>query len=90
MSSDVEYYNDLPNKTPPEFSPVQKNRPKPLAMIPGGTVGGTGSNLIDFHSDLTSNRGNMPEYVNDEVPNPRKPGRDPFDMSKYQRNMILV
>ena len=23
---EVEYYNDLPGKTPPEFSPVQKTR----------------------------------------------------------------
>ena len=23
---EVEYYNDLPGKTPPEFSPVQKSR----------------------------------------------------------------
>ena len=27
LSDDVEYYNDLPGKTPPEFSPVQKTRP---------------------------------------------------------------
>ena len=26
QTNEVEYYNDLPGKTPPEFSPVQKSR----------------------------------------------------------------
>ena len=69
----MEYYNDLPGKTPPEFSPVQKTRPNNTAN-PRESVG---SNLIDLHSDIS------PDYVNGEVPNPRKSGRDPFDMSKY-------
>ena len=71
--NDVEYYNDLPGKTPPEFSPVQKTRPNTARES-------VGSNLIDLHSDMSPTRGD-PDYVNGEVPNPRKPGRDPFDMS---------
>ena len=78
-SSDVEYYNDLPGKTPPEFSPVQKSRP---------TINSCGSsNLIDFHSDLKNNIGG-PEYVNDDVANPMQPHRkrDIFDMSPFATN----
>ena len=76
LNQDVEYYNDLPGKTPPEFSPVQKTRP---------TRESVGSNLIDFHSDISPLRSD-PDYVNGEVPNPRKPGRDPFDMSPFATN----
>lgn len=71
--SDVEYYNDLPGKTPPEFSPVHKNS-RPIST--------NSNNLIDLHSDMSPCRNADPEYVNGEVPNPRKSTRDPFDMSK--------
>jgi len=76
--NDVEYYNDLPGKTPPEFSPVQKTRPNTARES-------VGSNLIDLHSDMSPTRGD-PDYVNGEVPNPRKSGRDPFDMSPFATN----
>ena len=79
--NDVEYYNDLPGKTPPEFSPVQKTRPNTARES-------VGSNLIDLHSDMSPTRGD-PDYVNGEVPNPRKSGRDPFDMSTYYINYDL-
>ena len=78
--SDVEYYNDLPGKTPPEFSPVQKSS-RPISGL------GSGSNLIDFHSDLKNNQ-DRPEYVNDDVhanPPPRKQ-KDIFDMSPFATN----
>jgi len=84
LENDVEYYNDLPGKTPPEFSPVQKSRP----TIRDSSCGS--SNLIDFHSDLKNNGGG-PEYVNDDVANPtRKQNsnnhRDVFDMSPFATN----
>ena len=79
----MEYYNDLPGKTPPEFSPVQKSMPRPENRITDSNRmprDSCGSNLIDFHSDLSKND---PEYVNGDVPNPRKQShRDVFDMSK--------
>ena len=78
----MEYYNDLPGKTPPEFSPVQKTRPNTARES-------VGSNLIDLHSDMSPTRGD-PDYVNGEVPNPRKSGRDPFDMSTYYINHDLL
>jgi len=78
---EVEYYNDLPGKTPPEFSPVQKSR---LHKESGG------SNLIDFNSELSHSRApshfQEPEYVNGDIPNPRKSNRDPFDMSPFATN----
>ena len=44
-----------------------------------------GSNLIDFNSELSHSRApshfQEPEYVNGDIPNPRKSNRDPFDMS---------
>jgi SHC-transforming protein 1 len=84
---EVEYYNDLPGKTPPEFSPVQKSRNHKESV---------GSNLIDFNSDLPSSQHSRhpsqhfqqePEYVNGDIPNPRKSSnRDPFDMSPFATN----
>ena len=74
----MEYYNDLPGKTPPEYSQLQKTRPNTARES-------VGSNLIDLHSDMSPTRGD-PDYVNGEVPNPRKSGRDPFDMSTYYIN----
>ena len=77
----MEYYNDLPGKTPPEYSSVQQTRPNTARES-------VGSNLIDLHSDMSPTRGD-PDYVNGEVPNPRKSGRDPFDMSTYYINYDL-
>ena len=102
QTNEVEYYNDLPGKTPPEFSPVQKSRlhkgiyentltylENHLWLTDFKFLESGGSNLIDFNSELSHSRApsshfqQEPEYVNGDIPNPRKSNRDPFDMSKY-------
>lgn len=95
---EVEYYNDLPGKSPPDFSAGRRQQQvHKQDRLPRESVS---SNLIDFNTEIP----NSPEYVNGSVPNPRAavptgnnsntgnvnssggPGsghRDPFDMSPF-------
>lgn len=77
---EVEYYNDLPGKSPPDISGGRRG-PQKQERTPRD------SNLIDFSTEIPVS--GAPEYVNSSVPNPRAninggaSHRDPFDMSPF-------
>lgn len=76
--TDLDYYNDLPGKMPPDIGPPPVP-PLPTVVPPFTTLPPIQTpNLIDLNADPLSHEVSRHDYVNDSVSISRE--RDIFDM----------